>query len=138
MRITKTLLSLALLAATMTCIANAQDAKAKFTLPHDALIGDTMLLAGQYTVTASRDGLTKAMIVSETGATRSMFILPVSTDVYAACEKSTVTIARSAGQWNVQSICFAGTQVALYFPAPSEKTALAKAAPAPMSPTGAR
>jgi len=138
MRFTKTLLSLALLAATMTLIANAQDAKAKFTLPHDTFLGETILPAGQYTVTLALDGLAKAMVVSETGTTRSMFVLPVSTDAYAACEKSTVTIARSAGQWNVQSICFAGSQVAVYFPAPAEKTAIAKAAPAPTNPAGSK
>ena len=62
MKLAKKLSLLLSLAAAMTLSAHAQDAKAKFTLAHDAHIGAAMLPAGQYTMTLSFDGFTKAII----------------------------------------------------------------------------
>jgi hypothetical protein len=132
-------LSLSLsLAAAMAVSAHAQDAQAKFTLPHQAHLGEAVLPAGEYTVTLSMEGVTKAIIVpgSRTGA--GMIALPVNTDEYASCKGTSVSMQRDGSEWKVTSICFAEAQTALYFAAPAEKAAVASATPAPVAIAGAR
>jgi hypothetical protein len=126
------------LSAAMSLSALAQDAQAKFTLPHDAHIGAAALPAGEYTVTLSFDGVTKAIIVPDKRAGASMIVLPVSTDDYASCKETSVGMAREGSEWSVRSICFAEPQIALYFSAPMEKSSVASAAPAPVAIAGAR
>ncbi len=138
MKFTKKLSLLLSLAAAMALSVHAQDARAKFTLPHDAHIGAAVLPAGQYTVTVYFEGITKAFIVPENRASATMIVLPVATDTYASCKATSVNMQLDGADWNVRSICFAGRNVALYFPAPAEKTALASAAPAPVAITGSR
>src|SRR5271170_978775 len=116
------------LAAALSLSAHAQDAQAKFTLPYDARIGEAMLPAGEYTVTLSLDGITKAIITPENHAGAAMFALPVSTDSYASCKTTSVSMQREGAEWNVLSICFAEPQIALYFSAPVEKASMASAA----------
>jgi|HubBroStandDraft_4_1064222.scaffolds.fasta_scaffold03467_6 hypothetical protein len=126
------------LSAAMSLSALGQDAQAKFTLPHDAHIGAAALPAGEYTVTLSFDGVTKAIIVPDNRSGAAMFALPVSTDSYASCKETSVAMHRDGADWSVRSICFAEPQVALYFSAPVAKTAMASAAPAPVAIAGAR
>ena len=120
------------LGAVMALSAHAQDAQAKFKLPHDARLGETVLPAGEYTVTLSMVGNTRAFIVPE-GKGSAMFVLPVSTDEYATCSSSSVKMQRSGTAWSVRSICFAESQTALYFAMPTEKEAFATAAPVPLA-----
>jgi len=138
MKFTKKLSLLLSLTAALALSAHAQDAKAKFTLPHDAQIGETVLTAGQYTVTLSLDGITKAMITPVDRDGQAMFALPMSTDSSANCKATSLSMQRDGADWNVRSICFADAQIALYFAAPGVKTALASAAPAPVAITGSR
>lgn len=78
------------------------------------------------------EGNVKAYIVPE-GKGSTMIVLPVSTDEYASCSASSVSMQRSGSAWSVRSICFAEPQIALYFAMPAEKEALAIAAPAPIA-----
>ena len=123
------------LASAMALSANAQDAQAKFNLPHDARLGEKVLPAGEYKVTLSLEGNTKAYIVPE-GKGSAMIVLPVSTDEYASCTESSVSMQRSGTAWSVSSICFAEPQIAIYFAKPAEKETVASAAPAPAAMTG--
>jgi hypothetical protein len=124
------------LTAAMTLSAQAQDAKVKFTLPHAAQIGTAILPAGQYTIALSMNGSTTAMIVPADHKGSAIFALPVSTDIYADCEASSVSMKREGADWSVRSICFADQQIAVYFPAPAAKTAVASIAPEPAAMTG--
>ena len=101
--------------------AHAADAQAKFKLPHAARIGSGVLPAGEYMVTMASDGTTKAFItpVDRSGAT--LIVLPVSTDGYAACNESSLTMQVQGSSWNLRSVCFADFHTALYFPVPAEK-----------------
>jgi hypothetical protein len=126
------------LAAAMALSAHAQDAQAKFTLPHQAHLGEAVLPAGEYTVTLSWDGVTKAIIVPDNRTGAAIIALPVSTDGYASCKETSVIMQRDGSEWNVRSICFADAQVALYFSAPAEKGTLASATSAPVAIAGAR
>lgn len=126
------------LSAALSLSAFAQDAQAKFTLPYDAHIGEAALPAGEYTVTLSFDGVTKAMIAPADRRSAAMFALPVSTDSYAGCKTTSVSMQRQGADWSVVSICFAEPQIALYFSAPMEKASVASAAPAPVAIAGAR
>ena len=88
MKFAKKLSLLLSLAAAMALSAHAQDAQAKFTLPHDAHIGAAVLPAGQYTVTLYFEGITKAIIVpANRKASTAMIVLPVSTDDFASCKQ---------------------------------------------------
>ena len=124
------------LTAAMTLSAHAQDAKLKFTLPHAAQIGETILPAGQYTMALSMNGSTTARIVPVDHKGAAIFALPISTDIYADCDASSVSMKRDGVDWSVRSVCFADRQVAVYFPAPAAKTAVASIAPAPAAMTG--
>ena len=126
------------LAAAMAVSAHAQDGQAKFTLPHDAHIGAGVLPAGEYTVTLSLEGITRAIIVPANHKGAAVFALPVSTDDFASCKQASVSMQRDGAEWNVRSICFAGPQIALYFAAPTAKATMASAAPAPVAITEAR
>src|SRR5450631_160505 len=88
------------LAAALSLSAHAQDAQAKFTLPYDAHIGEAALPAGQYTVTLSFDGVTKAIIVPVDRKGAAMFALPVSTDSYASCKTTSVSMQREGADWS--------------------------------------
>lgn len=120
------------LTAAFALSAHAQDAQAKFKLPHDAQLGEKVLPAGEYTVTLSLEGNAKAYI-SPTGKGSAMIVLPVSTDEYASCTASSVSMHRSGTAWSVSSICFAEPQIALHFAAPADKEMVASVAPAAMT-----
>jgi hypothetical protein len=105
--------------------AAAQDAHAKFTLPHDAMWGKASLPAGTYSVSLEFGGITKAYVSSEGGAKIAFVAVPVSTEVSDACVKSAVDLQRSGSTWSVRSVCFSGVQMALYFPAERGEVALA-------------
>lgn len=136
MTFTKKLSLMLSLTAAMTLSAHAQDAKLKFTLPHAAQIGETILPAGQYTIALSMNGSTTARITPADHKGTAIFALPVSTDVYANCAASSVSMKRDGVDWSVRSICFAEPQITLYFSAPAAKTAVAAIAPAPVAMTG--
>ena len=42
-----------------------------------------------------------------------------------ACDKTSVTMKRSGGNWSVRSVCFSELQMALYFPAEKTGTTMA-------------
>ena len=132
MKFTKKMSLMLSLGAAMALSAHAQDAHAKFKLPHDARLGNAVLPAGEYTMRLSMEGNVKAYIVPE-GKGSTMIVLPVSTDEYASCSASSVSMQHTGSAWSVRSVCFADSQIALYFAMPAEKEALAKAAPAPVA-----
>jgi hypothetical protein len=120
----KTMLLLVLsLAAALGAVA--QDAHAKFTLPHDAMWGKTVMPAGTYSVSLEFGGITKAYVTSEGGSKVSFVTVPVMTEVSDACSKTSVTLQRKGGNWNVHSMCFSELQMALYFPSGRGETAIA-------------
>lgn len=105
--------------------AAAQDAHAKFTLPHDAVWGKASLPAGTYSVALEFGGITKAYVTSEGGSKIAFVTVPVATEVGEACTKSAVNLQRSGSTWSVRSVCFGDLQMALYFPAERVETTLA-------------
>lgn len=116
--------------------AMAQDAHAKFTLPHDAMWGKTALPAGRYSVSLEFGGITKAFVTSEAGSKLAFVAVPETSEVSDACDKTSVTLQRTGSNWSVRSVCFSELQMELYFP--SEPTAVA-ALPSPPEPiSGAR
>jgi hypothetical protein len=120
----KTLLLLVLSVAASLGAA-AQDAHAKFTLPHDAMWGKTALPAGTYSVSLEFGGITKAYVTSDDNHRVAFFAIPEMTEVSDACVKSSVTLHRRRSDWSVQSVCFGELQMALYFPADRTITAMA-------------
>ena len=119
------------LTAALALSAHAQDAQSKFKLPYDAHVGEAVLPAGEYVATLSLEGSARAYIVPADHAGAAIIVLPVSTDEYANCAESSVSMQREGSAWSVRSICFAEPQIALYFPATAEKAAVASVAPAP-------
>jgi hypothetical protein len=105
--------------------AAAQDAHTKFTLPHDAVWGKTVLPAGTYSVSVEFGGIPKAYVASEGGSRVAFIAVPETTEVSEACAKSSVTLQRSGGKWNVRSLCFGELQLALYFSPASPETTMA-------------
>ena len=118
--------------AALALSAHAQDAQAKFKLPYDAHLGEAVLPAGEYLATLSLDGSAKAYIVPAGHAGAAIIVLPVSTDEYASCKESSVSMEREGAEWSMRSICFAEPQIALYFSATAVKSAAASIAPAAM------
>jgi len=118
--------------AALALSAHAQDAQAKFKLPYDAHLGEAVLPAGEYLATLSLDGSAKAYIVPAGHAGPAIIVLPVSTDEYASCKESSVSMEREGAEWSMRSICFAEPQIALYFSATAVKAAAASIAPAAM------
>jgi len=105
--------------------AAAQDAHAKFTLPHDAMWGKASLPAGTYSVSLEFGGITKAYVTSEDGSRVAFVTVPETTEFSTACAKSTVNLQRSGSTWSVRSVCFSDLQTELYFPVQHSETALA-------------
>jgi hypothetical protein len=138
MKFAKKMSFLLSLVGAMTLSAHAQDAQAKFTLPYDARIGEAVLPADEYTMTLSLDGITKVMIAPVDRKGPAMIVLPMTTDSYASCKTTSVSMQREGADWSVVSVCFAEPQIALQFSAPMEKTNLASAAPAPVATAGSR
>jgi len=120
----KTLLLLVLSVAASLGAA-AQDAHAKFILPHDAMWGKTALPAGTYSVSLEFAGITKAYVTSNDNRRVAFFAIPEMTEVSDACVKSSVTLHRRGSDWSVRSVCFGELQMALYFPADRTTTATA-------------
>lgn len=120
MKFAKKLSLLVSLAAAAACSANAVDARAKFTLPHETRVGAGVLPAGEYTVTMSVDGTTKAFIAPADRGGVSLIVLPMVTDSHATCAESSLSLERFGSVWNLRSVCFAEPQMSLYFPVPAE------------------
>lgn len=121
-KLMKSSLVLAALAVASLATAYAVDAQARFTLQHPAQIGASVLPAGEYTVKMSADGATIAYIVPAGRSGTAVVALPVSTDSFATCKSSSLTMQRLGSAWSISSVCFADMQTALYFPAPSAKS----------------
>jgi|SRR5271165_6888954 len=117
---------LLLLMSLATCFAAAaQDAKAKFTLPHEAVWGKTILPAGEYLVSLEFGAIPKAFVNSESGSRVAFVAIPEITESTTSCGTSSLTLMRNGGAWSVRSVCFAGAQLAVYFMAEPGETTLA-------------
>lgn len=126
------------LATILSLSAGAQETSATFVLPQDAYVAHGVLPAGRYTVSLSLEGVTKMFITSADGKGVAAIALPVSTDSYAACNGTSLSLQREGGDWSLRSVCFAQSQVALYFAPRGQKTAVASASPAAEVLTGSR
>lgn len=139
MKFAKKLSTLLLFTAGLAVVAHAQGTQATFRLAHDTHIGTGMLPAGEYTVTLAVDGTTKAFIMPVAGHGASgMIALPTTTTDRGACSQSSLTMKRVGSEWSVTSICFAGSQIAVYFPLAPAKSELATAGPVPVLSEAAR
>ena len=121
----KKMIFLLLLSVAASFTAAAQDAHTKFTLPHDAIWGKTVMPAGTYSVSVEFDGIPKAYVNSEDGSKIAFIAVPEITEVSDACAKSSVTLRRHGSSWDVRSLCFGELQLALYFPSASRETTIA-------------
>ena len=124
------------LTAALALSAHAQDARAKFNIPYDVRLGETVLPAGAYTANLSLEGSAKLFIVPEGRRGTSAIVLPVTTEGATACTVSSLSLQREGSQWNVTSMCFAEPQIALTFALPAEKEAVAIARTAPAAKPG--
>jgi hypothetical protein len=122
----------------MDLAAHAQDAQVKFTLTHAVHVGSGVLPAGRYIMSVTSDGSTRAIITPVDRKGVAVIALPVSTDSYAACRTTSVSMLQDGASWTLRSACFADAGLALYFPALTGKTALASAASEPASIAGSR
>jgi len=120
----KTILLL-LLSVAASLGAAAQDAHAKFTLPHDAMWGKTALPAGTYSVSLEFGGITKAYVTSADGAKVAFVAVPEIAAVSDSCEKTALTLQRNGSNWSVRSVCFGELQLALFFAPVAGETSLA-------------
>ena len=122
-----------------TCLAAAaQDAHARFTLPHDAMWGKSAMPAGRYSIWLEFGGITKTYVTSEDGTKVSFIVIPQSTVVSAACDRTSVTLEHNESGWSVRSVCFSDLQMALYFPSEPSRTSLAALTPQLQPASGVR
>lgn len=116
---------LVVLAATFA--ANAQEARAKFTLTHEVRWEKTTLPAGTYKISVESGAVPKAIVSSEDG--KAFIAVPTVADYSSSCKTSSVNLVHEAGTWNVTSVCFNESGLALYFGSESPKTTLATLSP---------
>lgn len=120
--------SLLALAAT-TFTANAQDARAKFTLTHEVRWQKTMLPAGTYTISVESGTMPRAVIASETGKREAIITVPTFAEYSSSCKSSSVTLVRNGESWDVSSVCFDESGLALYFNVAPSGTTMARLSP---------
>jgi hypothetical protein len=136
MKMTAKKLALALLVVLATAFAaNAQDARVKFTLTHEVRWEKTTLPAGTYMVSVYTGTVPRAVVSSEDGKA-SIIAVPTIADYSSSCKSSSVSLVRSREAWDVTSVCFKESGLALYFGAEPAKTTLASLSPQVGSATG--
>jgi hypothetical protein len=130
-------LSLALLVVLATAFtANAQDARVKFTLTHEVRWEKTTLPAGTYMISVYDGPVPRAIVSSEDRKGPSIIAVPTVADYSSSCKSSSVTLVHDGAAWDVSSVCFNESGLALYFGASSSKTTLASLSPQVGSATG--
>ena len=127
---------LVVLAATFT--ANAQDARAKFTLTHEVRWENATLPSGNYTISVYTGTVPRAIVSSEDGKRTSIIAVARIADYSSSCKSSSVNLIRDGAVWDVSSVCFNESGLALYFGAKSPKTTLADVSPQVGSATGSQ
>lgn len=131
-----TLALLVVLAATFT--ANAQDARAKFTLTHEVRWEHATLPAGNYMISVHTGTVPHAFVASADRKGPSIIAVPTIADYSSSCKSSSVNLVRDGAAWDVSSVCFNESGLALYFGATSPKTTLANVSPQVGSATGSQ
>ncbi len=122
-------LALALLVVLATTFTvNAQDARAKFTLTHEVRWENATLPAGNYMISVYSGAVPRAVISSEDGR-GSVIAVPTFADYSSSCKSSSVSLVRDGSTWNVSSVCFNESGLALYFGSSPSKTTLASLSP---------
>lgn len=127
---------LVVLAATFT--ANAQDARAKFTLTHEVRWENSTLPAGNYMISVFTGTVPRAIVSSEDGKRTSIIAVATIADYSSSCKSSSVTLVRDGAAWDVSSVCFNESGLALYFGVAASKTTLASLSPQVGSATGSQ
>ena len=118
---------LVVLASTFT--ANAQDARIKFTLTHEVRWEKTTLPAGTYLMSVYSGTVPRAIVSAEDRKGPSIIAVPTIADYSSSCKSSSVNLVRDGAAWNVTSVCFNESGLALYFGSSSPKTTLASLSP---------
>ena len=118
---------LVVLAATFN--ANAQDARAKFTLTHEVRWENATLPAGNYMISVYSGTVPRAFVTSEDRKGTSIIAVPTVADYSSSCKSSSVNLVRNGAAWDVTSVCFNESGLALYFGAAASKTTLASLSP---------
>ena len=130
-------LGLAVLVVLATAFAaNAQDARVKFTLTHEARWDKTMLPAGTYMISVNSGAVPRAIVSAEDRKGPSIIAVPRVTEYSSSCKSSSVSLVRNGEAWDVTSVCFNEDGLALYFGAEPAKTTLASLSPQVGSATG--
>ena len=116
--------------------ANAQDARAKFTLTHEVRWENATLPAGSYMISVYSGTVPRAFVTAEDRKGPSIIAVPTVADYSSSCKSSSVNLVRDGAAWKVTSVCFNESGLALYFGAAPSKTALASLSPQVGSATG--
>jgi hypothetical protein len=118
---------LVVLAATFT--ANAQDTRAKFTLTHEVRWENATLPAGNYTISVYSGTVPRAFVTAEDRKGPSIIAVPTVADYSSSCKSSSVNLVKDGTVWDVSSVCFNESGLALYFGVAASKTTLASLSP---------
>ena len=119
------------LLALATCIpAMAQERAGVFTLPHDTRWNNVAIPAGAYSISVYANSHNVSVLRPQNTRQSAVFVVPVSLDYGAGCASSTVSLAKEAGEWRAQSVCFADSGLTLYFAGPRSNGSMVASAAA--------
>jgi hypothetical protein len=113
MKFAKQILFSALLFASVSLPAAAQNANGKFTITHESRWGTAVLPAGTYTVALRNDSVPLVIITSENRNPISIIAVAQYLDT-ATCHTSSLELEQNGASWDVRSLCFAAS-VAIHF-----------------------
>lgn len=113
MKSAKQILFSALLLASVSLPAAAQDAYGKFTITHESRWGSAVLPAGTYTVALRNDAVPFVIVTSENRNAVSIMAVAQYLDT-AKCRNSSLELEQNGAKWDVRSLCFASS-VAIHF-----------------------
>lgn len=131
MKFAKQILFSALLFASVSLPAAAQNASGKFTITHESRWGTAVLPAGTYTVSLHNDSVPFVIITSENRNPLSIVAVAQYLET-ATCRDSSLELEQNGTNWDVRSLCFASS-VAIHFGKPETITRTATLAQAPSS-----
>jgi hypothetical protein len=101
--------------ATSFLASSAQEITARFTLEHPTSFGGKILSAGTYRLQTVNRGKLLAVITSMNGTNDGLMTVPKSLDYTSGCAKSSLRTALQSGEWSATSVCFAESELTLYF-----------------------
>ena len=109
--------------------AAAQNSTGVFTLAHDTRWNDTLIPAGQYSLSLEEAHMI-ALLKPVDHRKAGVFVIPASHEYATPCRSSAVRIDRTSSGWTTTSVCLAESGMTLFFRSPSGNAVVASAATA--------